>query len=327
MARASAKRGRRPRSNARSAQPVAGETTPEAAETGSVKVESPPKAAAAKPERKAPEKKPETKARASHAQQPEDDMFFMRLRNHAKWVFALLAGIFALSFVALGVGTGVSGSSLGDVIRDVFGGGSDTPSVSDAQQKVDENPNEHPSPPRSRNGSAGSRADSRRRADFGEVPGAQAERHCDRRAARGSLRRPGAQGNGGVDGAVAGFDRGVRADGLQLPRLERFPREPSRPGRSILAIATQASVRVQETTERAQELFGKAAAALEHLTKARPQDPTGYLQLGQAAAAAGETEKAVTAFEKFLELAPDDPNAEFVKSQLEFLQQDEVVQG
>ena len=34
------------------------------------------------------------------------------------------------------------------------------------------------------------------------------------------------------------------------------------------------------------------------------------------------------AYEKFLELAPDDPNAEFVQSQLELLQQQgEVVQG
>jgi tetratricopeptide (TPR) repeat protein len=326
MARASAKRGRRPRSNARSAQPVAGETTPEAAETGSVKVESPPKAAAAKPDRKAPEKKPETKARASHAQQPEDVMFFMRLRNHAKWLFALLAGIFALSFVALGVGTGVSGSSLGDVIRDVFGGGSDTPSVSDAQQKVDENP--------TNTQALRDLATAQQAAGMTAAAALTLEKYLELKpndtaiAAQlaglydAQARKATAESTALSQDSTAGFAQSA----FSFPDSNGFLGALA-PGPIDTAIATQASVRVQETTERAQELFGKAAAALEHLTKARPQDPTGYLQLGQAAAAAGETEKAVTAFEKFLELAPDDPNAEFVKSQLEFLQQDEVVQG
>ena len=95
-----------------------------------------------------------------------------------------------------------------------------------------------------------------------------------------------------------------------------------------LALARQASEQMQQATDRAQELFGKSALALERITKARPDEPTGYIQLGQALAAAGQNEKAVVAYEKFLELAPDDPNAEFVQSQLELLQQQgEVVQG
>ena len=94
-----------------------------------------------------------------------------------------------------------------------------------------------------------------------------------------------------------------------------------------IAVASQVSQQVQDANERAQEYFAKAASALEHITKAKPQDPTGFLQLGQAAAAAGDSEKAIAAYEKFLELAPDDPNAEFVQSQLDFLQQGEVVQG
>ena len=50
----------------------------------------------------------------------EDLMFFPKLRRKAKWVFLLLAIAFAVGFVAFGVGTGVGGTSIGDVLRDIF---------------------------------------------------------------------------------------------------------------------------------------------------------------------------------------------------------------
>ena len=41
----------------------------------------------------------------------EEQLFFGRLRGHAKWMFVLLAVVFALSFVFLGVGSGSTGIS------------------------------------------------------------------------------------------------------------------------------------------------------------------------------------------------------------------------
>ena len=46
-------------------------------------------------------------------------MFFPKIRAHAKWVFVLLAIVFAGSFVFLGVGSGSSG--LGDLLSGVYG--------------------------------------------------------------------------------------------------------------------------------------------------------------------------------------------------------------
>ena len=63
-------------------------------------------------------------------------MFFPRLRRHAKWMFLFLALVFALGFVGFGVGAG--GIGFGDVIRDAAGGGG--PSISDAEQRVLDNP-------------------------------------------------------------------------------------------------------------------------------------------------------------------------------------------
>src|SRR6266496_6581625 len=66
----------------------------------------------------------------------EDTMFFPKLRAHAKWMFVLLAFVFASGFVFLGVGSGSSG--IGDLLQgnwsDLFG----SSSGSSAQVKKDE---------------------------------------------------------------------------------------------------------------------------------------------------------------------------------------------
>jgi hypothetical protein len=67
----------------------------------------------------------------------EDELFFNRLRGHAKWVFVLLAVVFGASFVFLGVGSGNAG--LSDVFSNVFGGGGG-PSIESLQKKVAEAP-------------------------------------------------------------------------------------------------------------------------------------------------------------------------------------------
>ena len=56
-------------------------------------------------------------------------MFFPRLRRQAKWVFVFLALVFAVGFVAFGVGSGSSGIS--DLLRGNFfgGGGTSTSSL------------------------------------------------------------------------------------------------------------------------------------------------------------------------------------------------------
>src|SRR4029450_9379552 len=72
-----------------------------------------------------------TRARRSSSS-AEDLRFFPKLRRKAKWVFLLLAIAFALGFVAFGVGTGVGGTSIGDVLRAVFtsnGGSQDLDSL------------------------------------------------------------------------------------------------------------------------------------------------------------------------------------------------------
>lgn len=254
-------------------------------------------------------------------------MFFMRLRTHAKWVFAILAGVFALSFVALGVGTGVSGSSLGDVLHDIFGGGTGVPSLEDAQKKVDENPTDTKA--------------------LRELASAQ-QSAGQRKAAAATLERylklkP---GDATAASQLAGLydaqarDASSRASALQNQAFSgTFAQQAfSFPGGSGFlgaigsgpideALQRQLAVRATRASAEARSLYEKEAAAFKRVTVVRPKDPTGYLQYGQAAGAAGQYSAALAAFNKFLQLAPDDPNAKFAKDQIASLKQQLEAQG
>src|SRR5690348_18474502 len=71
---------------------------------------------------------------------PNQQLFFMRLRRRAKWVYVLLAVLFAVTFAFLGVGSG-SGSGLDQLFSGlgIFGGGGND--VAKAQKIIKKNPN------------------------------------------------------------------------------------------------------------------------------------------------------------------------------------------
>ena len=89
---------------------------------------------AAQARRQRPKEPPKKRKRAAPAY--EQTMFFPRLRRQAKWVFVFLALVFAVGFVAFGVGSGSSGIS--DILRGNFfgGGGTSTSSLVKQKQKA-----------------------------------------------------------------------------------------------------------------------------------------------------------------------------------------------
>jgi tetratricopeptide (TPR) repeat protein len=85
---------------------------------------------------------PQAKKKQRAAPSWEEQLFFSRLRRHAKVMYVLLALAFAIGFVAFGVGSGSTG--IGDILRgNFFGGGSSASSrIKDQQKKIDSNPND-----------------------------------------------------------------------------------------------------------------------------------------------------------------------------------------
>lgn len=95
----------------------------------------------AKQQAKAQTAKP-TRARGrrrhSSGGNPNQELFFVRLRRHQKWVYATLALVFGLSFILVGVGSG-NGGGLNQLWTGLFGGGGGS-SVSKAQAEVKKDP-------------------------------------------------------------------------------------------------------------------------------------------------------------------------------------------
>ncbi|HTS73007.1 MAG TPA: hypothetical protein VMG74_04785 [Gaiellaceae bacterium] len=75
----------------------------------------------------------------------EDQLFFSRLRRHAKVMYVVLALVFAVGFVAFGVGSGSTGISgaLQDLFNGSSGGGSSVDSrIKSDQKKLAQNPSD-----------------------------------------------------------------------------------------------------------------------------------------------------------------------------------------
>jgi tetratricopeptide (TPR) repeat protein len=80
------------------------------------------------------------RGRRGHASggNPNQQLFFVRLRRRQKWLFVVLAIIFALGFVGLGVGSG-NGGGLQQLYNSILGGGGGS-SISKAQDEIKSNP-------------------------------------------------------------------------------------------------------------------------------------------------------------------------------------------
>lgn len=258
-----------------------------------------------------------SRARRS-ASSAEDLMFFPKLRRKAKWVFALLAVAFALGFVAFGVGTGVSGTSIGDVLQQIFsGGGGGGADLDSLKQKAQENPKDEAAQIAYAN-ALQSRGQSTEAAAVLEKYTTANPKNVD------ALRQL-----AGIWGAVAAKARND-AQAAQVESAQASAAEPTAPSNSPFlqqvsgnkiteVVTTDANNRANAANLRAQTAYRKAADAYQQLTLLTPNDPSAFLQLGVASQSAQDIPSAIAAYRQFLALAPDDASAPLVKQQLKIL--------
>lgn len=244
-------------------------------------------------------------------------MFFPKLRRHAKWMFVFLALVFGLGFVIFGIGSD-QGTGVGDLFRD-GGGGSGNISISDARERVQENP---------KNAEA-----KRQLATALQTEGQTSEaivvlgdyialRPKDEDALRelaslhltkGTARQREAQ----ETQFRASFITGDPAFSIQLEVGEgqSLASDPI-----IQAVSTETSELVTAAYTEAQEAFTSATETYERIVALAPRDPNVQLELAQTAQQAGNFPRAIEAYKRFLVLAPDDATAPLVKQQIEQLQ-------
>jgi tetratricopeptide (TPR) repeat protein len=246
-------------------------------------------------------------------------MFFPRLRRRARWVFAFLAGAFALSVVFFGVGTGISGANPWDAISDFLSereaGSSD---VNAAAEEAEKKPNDAAA--QIAYASALQR-DGRTTEAIGVLQRYTVRNPRDTGALRQLASLWGSQAARSREEAEAATFEAQEASIQQA-----FSGE-SEFGRAITqnqiaeTLASDANVRAQVAQATAQSAAAQAQAVYQQLTLLEPDDATLWLQLGSAAQEAQDYEAAVAAYEKFIELAPNDSSAPVVQQQIELLKQ------
>jgi len=241
-------------------------------------------------------------------------MFFPRLRRHARWMFLLLALVFALGFVGFGVGAG--GTGFLDTLRG-GGGSSGTPSVSEAQKRVNENPKDAKA---FRDLSTALQTEGKtddaiealqnyvqlrpKNADaLRELSGlylAQASA-AQQQAQNAQLREAYLATGGTVDASIV------------------LGGSPLIPDPISNAVSTTIEQDLQTALGQQQQAAANAVATYKKVVALSPTDPNVQLELANAAAQANDSKTEIAAFTQFLKLAPNDPSAPLVRSQLKSL--------
>jgi hypothetical protein len=237
----------------------------------------------------------------------EDELFFSRLRNHAKWVFVLLALVFGVGFVVFGIGSNTGDGGLSDVFPSIFSSDSG-PDVSSLQDKVAEQP---------RNALAWRELASGLGQDDDRLD--EAIVAMTRYTELKPKDEVGLQELAGLYLRRADQHANVylvaQARSGSLAPSEPFAPPAASPLGAIfqdpLSTAVTDLSRTELTTSYAQYLDaqGKAVDAYERVVALRPDDATNQFRLGSLAEDAGKTQVAIKAYTKFLSLAPNDSQA------------------
>ena len=249
----------------------------------------------------------------------EDQLFFSRLRVHAKWVFVLLALVFAVGFVIFGVGSGSTGIS--DVLQNFFSGSSSSGASASSLLKQAQ---KHPTEPKRWHDLA-----TKLEAD-NKLPGAvDALKHY-------TALRPHDE-NVLEELASIYLREATNAQQAYVDGQTRTqvlsPSQPQPPSTSTLgkalssltnpiqsAISGTVGTQTSNAYGNILQAEGEAVGVYKQVAALQPKDATTQLRLGQVAETAGDTTTAVTAYKRFLQLAPDDPLATSVKSSLKRLE-------
>jgi tetratricopeptide (TPR) repeat protein len=229
-------------------------------------------------------------------------------------MFVFLALVFALGFVVFGVGSD-QGTGIGDLFRDGGGATSGGVSISEARDQVKKNPK---SAKAQRNLATALQED-------GQTD--EAIVVLNRYLELQPKDKEGLQELAGLHlGRATSLARDaqeaqVRASYLTFGSTFSTPLDLGNgaklgPDPIDQAVSTQASQAVSQAYSAAQASFQKAEETYDRLAAVAPRDPNVQLELAQAAQQSGDLPKAITAYEKFLQLAPDDPTAPIVRQQI-----------
>jgi Flp pilus assembly protein TadD len=254
----------------------------------------------------------------------QEQLFFQRLRTHAKGAYVGLAVAFVLGFVLLGVGSGSTGVS--DVLQNMFNFGSSSgTSISSLQKKTANNPNNANA---WRDLATALEQKSRTTDAINALQRYTALRPKDQSA----FEELAGQYSTLANNYATDYSNAQAAASAQAPPDATFAPPSTTPlGKAFAdpaalkdpisaAVQSQSSTQQTSAYTKYQQAQKNAEQTYQKLAALTPKDATIQIQLGQAAQSAGDTAAAIAAYKQFLKLAPTDPLAPQVKQALKSLQ-------
>jgi tetratricopeptide (TPR) repeat protein len=251
----------------------------------------------------------------------EEEMFFPKLRAHAKWVFVLLAIIFAGGFIFLGVGSGSAG--LGDVFsnwNDFFSSGGSSSAADDAQNRIEKNPKDY--------------------AAYKDLAAAQAaDGNLDEAIATlQQLKSVNKKDSDGITQLAGLYLRQaddarteaqiVQASSGLVTGSDFTPAATTKIGEAyqsltdpvISAAQQEINDKLNTAYSKMTTAFSQAVVAYQDVAKLTPTDPSIQFALAQTAEQAADTKTALAAYRKFIVLAPEDPTAPAIRQRIKQLE-------
>lgn len=254
-----------------------------------------------------------------------------RMRKNGKWVFLALAVVFGITFVFAGVGT--SGPSLVDLIgQNNDSSPTTTAADSSAVQKAEAATKASPEDPQvwlnlaqaevaagqlEKVPAAAEQAATLAPKDA-TVQAAIADVYLAQAAAalqKAQTMYAAAQGGGTVNGRTAVPQQVIPGQSSGAT--------PFQTAQESIASAklSDVSAKVSPLQTEASDAYRAAVEAQTIVTELNADDPAAWFRLGQIATAANDTTGAITAYERFVKLAPDDPLTSKVKDEIKRLQE------
>jgi cytochrome c-type biogenesis protein CcmH/NrfG len=248
----------------------------------------------------------------------EEQLFFSRLRRHAKVMYVLLAVVFAAGFVVLGVGSGSTG--IGDILQGKLFGGSSSSTSSQIHDKQNALAR-HPKDVNLYLDIAGLyQADGKESQALATLRKAQtvAPKNVDilNRIASIYSARAAREGDHYRSVLAVYSENAAAPPGVDTSSQigQAITSDPYTQG--LQQQLNEAYTKVTGAYTQVESVYKQAAAA----AKGTSAEPTALLQWASAAQSANDVTTAVAAYQRFLRVAPDNPNAATVRQTLAQLQ-------
>jgi len=240
---------------------------------------------------------------------PNQQLFFMRLRRKAKFMYVLLAVLFGVTFAFLGVGSGGNGG-----LDQLFSGlnifSSSGTSVSKAQKEIKKNPK----------AAKGYRDLATAYEGKNDTPNAisalqqytiQNPKNPSVWTELGGLQLSQAQSY------LAQYQAQSQAAQLAAPSTAFLP--TGKLGTALgtnqveQAAASQVNASVQDLSSRTQLAYSNAVQSYQRAANLQPKNADAWFQLAQTAQSSGDTKTAVAGYKRYLKLNPDSTSAPQVR--------------